>query len=139
MAKTRYRVAIMLGEPGAAIMATSLDTCWKSIEGVEAVAVADADATGLAEAAGRSGIDKTFADYREMLDTVKPDILAICARSVDQHRDMCVAAAGAASTRIWKSRFAATGKADEMVAACERTHTRSRSHHPRATARGSRR
>ena len=57
------------------------------------MAVADADPNGLAAAAKRLEAEKAFRDFREMLDKVKPDIVSICPRWLDQHRDMVVAAA----------------------------------------------
>ena len=74
---------------------------------VELVAVADADEKGLAAAVKRLGAPRGFPDYRRMLDEVKPDLVSICPRWLDQHRDMVVAAAErGVRASTWKSRCA---------------------------------
>ena len=89
------------------------------------MAVADDDRQGLAKAAKRLAVDRAFADYRQMLDEVKPEIVAIAPRWVDQHRDMAVAAAERGiHIFIEKPLCRTPAEADEIVAACERTHTR---------------
>ena len=64
-----------------------------------------------------------FADYREMLTKVKPDIVAICPRYADQHRDMAVAAAGSGARGIYieKPLCRTPAEADEIIAACEKS------------------
>ena len=60
-----------------------------------------------------------------MLDEVKPDIVAIAPRWVDQHRDMTVAAAERGIHIFMEKPFCRSpAEADEIVAACERTHTK---------------
>jgi predicted dehydrogenase len=43
----------------------------------------------------RSGTKRGYADYRELLDTEKPDVAAICPRHTNQHLEMVTAAAEA--------------------------------------------
>jgi hypothetical protein len=57
-----------------------------------AVDDADADAKGLAIEAKKLGGVKAYPDYKVMLAEAKPDIAAICARHIHEHRDMIVAA-----------------------------------------------
>lgn len=85
------------------------------------MAVADADAKGLTAARERLKVTRGFADYRAMLAEVKPDIVAIGMRHVDQHRDVAVAAANAGVKGIYIEKpFCRTpAEADEIVAACE--------------------
>ena len=86
------------------------------------VAVADADPKGLAAAVKRLRGPKGYADYRQMLDEVKPDLVSICPRWLDQHRDMVVAAAerGVRGIYLEKPLCRTLAEADEMVAACEK-------------------
>src|SRR6188768_598725 len=58
----RYRVGV-IGHTGRGNYGHGLDTMWKDVPGCEIVAVADADAAGLAGAQKKLGIDKGFADY----------------------------------------------------------------------------
>ena len=57
-----------------------------------------------------------------MLDEVKPDLVSICPRWLDQHRDMVVAAAerGVRGIYLEKPMCRTLAEADEMVAACEK-------------------
>jgi predicted dehydrogenase len=89
----------------------------------EVVAVADADAKGLAKAQTKLPGAKPFADYREMLSAVKPEIVAIAPRHVDQHRDMALAAieAGARGIYIEKPFCRTPAEADDVVAACAKS------------------
>ena len=110
---------------GAGTMATGSTWSGKRFPNAKIVAVADADANGLAAAAKRLSVDQAFRDYREMLDKVKPDIVSICPRWIDQHRDMVVAAAERGIHMYMEKPLCRTlREADEMIAACERTHAR---------------
>jgi len=119
-----FRVCV-IGRTGRGDYGHGIDTVWADVPGVEVVAVADDDRQGLAKAAERLRVARTFADYRQMLDEMKPDIVAITPRWVDQHRDMIVAAAERGIHIYMEKPFCRTlAEADECVAACERTHTR---------------
>ncbi len=60
-----------------------------SIPGAELVAVADADPGTRSEAAERYGVPG-FADHRQLLDTVEPDVVHVCTPH-DQHADVTIA------------------------------------------------
>ena len=90
-AETKLRVAV-IGHTGRGNYGHGLDTMWKAIPATEIVAIADADATGLEGALKKIGTGKGYADYHAMLAEVKPDIVAIGPRHIDQHRDMMLAA-----------------------------------------------
>ena len=79
--KTTYRVGIV-GRTGRGDYGHGMDTAWLRIPQTSIVAVADDDREGLASAARRLKVDRTFRDYRKMLDQVKLDILAVCPRWV---------------------------------------------------------
>jgi predicted dehydrogenase len=115
------RVAV-IGHTGRGDFGHGLDTVWLRVPGTEIVSVADANAGGLAEAKKRLRVDSGFGDYRAMLTTVKPDIVAVCPRQPDQHREMCVAAieAGARGIYIEKPFCRTPAEADEIIAACEK-------------------
>jgi len=116
----RYRVGV-IGHTGRGDYGHGLDKVWLDVPGTEIVAVADADPKGLAEAAKRLGAPKPFADYRKMLDEVKPDLVSICPRFVDERRDMVLAAAASGVRGIYleKPLCRTLEEADAMVAACE--------------------
>ncbi|HRX83245.1 MAG TPA: Gfo/Idh/MocA family oxidoreductase, partial [Pirellulaceae bacterium] len=117
----KLRVAV-IGHTGRGNFGHGLDTVWLHVAETEIVAVADADERGLVEAMKRLRVDDGFGDYRKMLATVKPDLVAVCPRQPDQHRDMCVAAieAGAKGIYIEKPFCRTPSEADEIIAACEK-------------------
>ncbi len=116
----RLRVAV-IGHTGRGDYGHGLDTMWLKLPETELVAVADADAKGLTAARERLKVSRGFDDYRQVLAEVRPDIVAIGMRHVDQHRDVAVAAANAGVKGIYIEKpFCRTpAEADEIVAACE--------------------
>lgn len=120
-----YRVAV-IGHTGRGNYGHGLDTVWLEFPQTEVVAVADPDPAGLAAAVKRLGNPKGFADYRRMLDEMKPDLVTICPRWLDQHCDMVVAAAerGVRGIYLEKSLCRTLEEADRMQAACERNNTK---------------
>jgi predicted dehydrogenase len=123
MPKT-YRVAV-IGRTGKGNYGHGLDVVWKSIDNVEIVAVADEDEKGRTAAAGRLGVKKAYADYREMLDKERPQIVSVADRWLDAHHDMVIACARAgASIFLEKPLCRTLEEADEMVQTCEKHHVK---------------
>ncbi len=87
-----------------------IDTAWLDVPQTEVVAVADDDKSGLAAVAKRLQVEKAFTDYREMLDQVDIDIVAICSRWIDKHHEMAVAAAERGMHIYMESHFAGRSK-----------------------------
>ena len=117
----KYRVAV-IGHTGRGDYGHLLDRVWLDAPNAEIVAVADASEQGLAEAVKRLGAPKGFTDFRRMLDEMKPELVSICPRHLDQHRDMVVAAAerGVRGIYLEKPMCRTLAEADAMVAACEK-------------------
>src|SRR5215813_9325212 len=123
MAKV-YRVAV-IGRTGKGNYGHGLDVVWKGLDNVEIVAVADENDRGRAAAAKRLGAANAYADYREMLEKERPQIVSVADRYLDAHRDMVVACARAgASIFLEKPMCRTLAEADEMVEACERAHVK---------------
>lgn len=116
----------VIGHTGRGDYGHGLDVVWQSLPDTEIVAVADADAVGLAKAQKRLKLETGFADYKAMLAQSKPDIVAVCPRHVDQHRDMVLAAIDAGARGIYMEKpFCRTpAEADQIVAACEKNGVR---------------
>jgi len=110
----------VIGHTGHGNYGHGEDAVWLKIPQTKIVAVADADPKGLADAAKRLGGVKAYADYKVMLAEAKPDIAAICARHIHEHRDMIVAAVGAGVKGIYIEKpFVRTlAEADEIVKLC---------------------
>jgi len=119
MADTKIRVGI-IGHTGRGNYGHGLDVCWGEIPGVEVVGVADPDPKGLAAAQKKLGVSQGFADYRQLMDQAKPDIVSICQRHVHQHHEMFMEAAQRGiSAYVEKPMCRDLVEADAMVAACE--------------------
>jgi predicted dehydrogenase len=119
MMKT-YRIAV-IGHTGQGNYGHGIDTVWLKVPGCEIVGVSDPDEKGRAAAVARLKAPKAFADYRELIDTTKPDIIAIGPRWLNQHRDMCLAAAHAGAHIYMEKPFCRTpAEADEIIKACEK-------------------
>ena len=126
----KYRAAA-IGRTGHGDYGHHLDEAFAGFENVDLVAVADDDKMGMAAMAKKHHLDKAFTDYRKLLDDVKPDLVAICPRWLDQHRDMAIAAAERGIHIYIEKPFCRDlAEADEIVATCERTHTKLAIAHP---------
>jgi predicted dehydrogenase len=117
----KLRVAV-IGHTGRGDYGHGLNTMWLTVPETEIVAVADADASGLAAMLKKLEVKQGFEDYRQMLTQAKPEIVAIGMRHVDQHRDAALAAisAGVRGIYIEKPFCRTPAEADEIVTACER-------------------
>jgi predicted dehydrogenase len=118
----RTRVAV-IGHTGRGNFGHGLDTMWLNMPETEVVAVADADAKGLAGAVKKLKVKKGYADYRKMLAEAGAEIVAIGPRHIDQHYEMTLAAiqAGARGIYMEKPFVPTLAEADEIIAACEKT------------------
>lgn len=121
----KLRVAV-IGHTGRGNYGHGLDTMWLQVPDTTVVAVADADTKGLATAQKKLGGIPGFADYRKMLAEVKPDIVAVAPRYVDEHRDMILAAieAGARGIYVEKPFCRTPAEADEIIAACKKRNVK---------------
>ena len=117
--KPAYRVAV-IGHTGRGNYGHGLDTMWQLLPQPQLVAVADADPAGLAAAQKKLKVERGFADYTAMLREVKPDIVAIGPRHLDQHHAMTLAAVEHGARGIYAAEAAKPepGSADEIFAAC---------------------
>ncbi len=121
----QFRVAV-IGHTGRGDYGHGLDALWFAHPETEIVAIADADEKGRAAAQKKLKLATGFADYHRMLAETKPDIVAICPRWIDQHRDMAMAAIEAGARGIYMEKpFCRTpAEADEIVAACDKRNVK---------------
>ena len=113
----KYRVAV-IGRTGRGDYGHGLDEVWKHIEQSSIVAVADEDAEGRAETAKELVVEKTYADYHEMLEKERPQIVSVAPRWVDCHRDMALACAEVGAHVFLEKPMSRTlREADEIIAA----------------------
>lgn len=84
--------AVVIGRTGGGNYGHSYDTIFNSFDNIHVSAVADENPEGLQKAKKRIGCDKSYPDYREMLEKEKPNLVCIAPRQPDYHRDMALAA-----------------------------------------------
>lgn len=121
----KYRVCV-IGSTGRGNYGHGLDQVWLNLPNTGIVAVADDNEQGLAAAVKRLGNPNGYDDYRKMLESEKPDIVSVCPRWLDQHRDMTVAAAESGTKGIYQEKplCRTLREADEMVSACEKNNVK---------------
>lgn len=114
-----YRSAV-IGHTGRGNYGHGMEDLWEDVPRTKLVAVADANEKTLAKKSKELGV-QGFADYREMLDKIKPELVAVGPRWLDQHRAMVVACAEAGVKGIYleKPMCRSLDEADQMVKACE--------------------
>ncbi|HUT45557.1 MAG TPA: Gfo/Idh/MocA family oxidoreductase [Sedimentisphaerales bacterium] len=116
----RYKVAV-IGRTGRGNYGHGLDVVWNDIEQAEVVAVADPDPEGRAAAAKRLKAPKSYADYRRMLETERPQIVSVAPRWLDCHHDMVLACAEfGCHVFLEKPMCQSLEQADAMIAALEK-------------------
>ena len=117
---SNYRVAV-IGRTGRGDYGHGLDVVWNDIDQANVVAVADQDPKGRAEAAKRLGAPKAYADYRQMLERERPQIVSVASRWLDCHHDMVLACAEVGSHVFLEKPMCQTlEQADEMIGALEK-------------------
>src|SRR5688572_6706057 len=87
-----YR-ACAIGHTGRGGYGHGLDLSFQKIPNVTVVGVADPDEKGRLDAARRIGAARAYADYREMLEKERPQLVAICPYYVERRLEMTRAAA----------------------------------------------
>lgn len=99
-----------------------LDRVWLGLPETRITGVSDPSGKGRDEAVNRLKLskDQSFADYREMLEKTKPEIVAVCPRHIGQHADMILAAieSGARGLYVEKPFCRDLVEADRIVEAC---------------------
>ena len=126
----KYRIGV-IGHTGRGNYGHGVGEGWLHIEGTEIVGVADPDEAGRAAAASKLKAPRAFADYRKMLDELKPDIISICPRWLDQHHEMVLAAAERKIHVYMEKPMCRTlEEADQMIAACEKSKIKLVMAHP---------
>jgi predicted dehydrogenase len=118
-----YRTAV-IGWTGRGDYGHGLDLAVLDQPKLEVLAVADQSAKGRASAAERLRIERTYADYRAMLDREKPQFVVVAPRWLDSHKDMIVACAqsGVLGVLCEKPLAPDLASCDAIVEACERSH-----------------
>ena len=113
--------AAVIGHTGRGDYGHGLDGIFNNRPNIEVVAVADPDSTGRAKIAVKIGAPRSYADYREMLDREKPNLVSIAMRQADQHHAIALASLRAgAHTYCEKPFVRSPDEADELLAEADK-------------------
>ena len=118
--RPKLRAAI-LGHTGEGDYGHGLDIIFNDLPGVEVVALADPDESGRAKAAERSKAARQYADWRELLEKEKPQLVCLASRWTHERHAMGMAALGVGAHLITEKPFTTTlAEADELLATADR-------------------
>jgi predicted dehydrogenase len=120
----KYR-ACVIGDTKNGGYGHALHMVYALRDDVEVVALADPDEAGRAKMAGECGAKKTYADYREMLEKEKPNLVTIAPRITTNHKTYLLACAEIGAHGFMEKPLATdVAEADEMIAAIEKKNLR---------------
>ena len=109
--------AAVIGHTGKGNYGHGLDQLFLRLDGVRLAAIADADPEGLDAAQIRTGAEKAYADYREMLANENLDLVAVGPRETGERYEMIKAALEAGAHVCCERPSARTlREADELLA-----------------------
>ena len=91
-ASARNYTAAVIGHTGRGNFGHSMDLVFAGRPEIEVVGLADPSQTGRARAQERVRARRTYADYREMLEKERPQLVSVAPRWTDQHYAMVKAA-----------------------------------------------
>jgi len=131
-----HYTAGIIGKTGRGDYGHSLDRAFEEFPQVTVAAVADENPDALNAAIERTGAERAYNDFREMLEKEELDLVAVGPRWANCHADEVIAAAAAGVKGIIceKPMAATLAQADAMIEACERNGTRMVVAHRRACA-----
>lgn len=115
-AEAPTRKAAIIGHTGEGDYGHGIEHIFKGLPNVSVVAVADPDGAGRAKAKAACGAARDYADFREMLDKEKPDLVAIGTRWATEHHAMSMAALQAGAHLYLEKPFTMTlAEADDIL------------------------
>jgi predicted dehydrogenase len=102
-----------------------MDLVFAERPNIEVVGLADADEAGRAKAQMRVRARRTYADYHEMLEKERPQLVSVAPRWTNQHHAMVKAALSIGAHVYCEKPFTRTlAEADELLAVAARTGRR---------------
>lgn len=115
--KLKFLRAVAIGHTGAGNFGHGLELVFGRLDGVRLVAITDENAEALEDSRVRSGAERAYTDYREMLEEEKPDLVTVGPRWTGERFDMVKAALEAGAHVLTERPLARTlREADELVA-----------------------
>jgi len=113
--------AAIIGHTGRGNYGHGHELIFKGRQNITVVAVADLNEPGRVQAAARARALRSYADYRQMLEREKPQLVVVAPRWTDEHHAMALAALNAgAHVYLEKPITQTLAEADELLAAAAR-------------------
>jgi predicted dehydrogenase len=110
------RKAAIIGHTGAGDYGHGIERIFAGLPGIVVTAVADPNDAGRVKARAACGAARDYADYREMLDKEKPDLVAIGPRWAVEHQAMAIAALKAGAHLYLEKPFTVSlAEADDIL------------------------
>jgi predicted dehydrogenase len=115
-AKANWTAAV-IGHTGQGNYGHGLQWIFEGRSEIDVVGLADPDAAGRAKAQERVRARRTYADYREMLEKERPQLVSVAPRWTNQHHAMVKAALAVGAHVYCEKPFTQTlAEADELLA-----------------------
>src|SRR2546427_362948 len=109
--------AAVIGHTGRGDYGHGLEGIFSNRPNVEVTALADPDPEGRAKTAAKIGAPRSYADYREMLEKERPNLVSIAMRQSDQHHAIALGALQAGAHVYCEKPFVtAPLESDELLA-----------------------
>lgn len=112
--------ACIIGDSAQGGFGHEFDVAFTGYEEIEVVGLSEEDPEARAEAAQRAGAPRTYADYREMLEKERPDLVSIAPRWSTRHAEFLLSAAEAGAHGIIEKPISIDlAESDRMIEAVE--------------------
>lgn len=115
--------AAIIGHTGRGDYGHDLDLIFQGRPAVRVVGVADPDPAGRKKARARSGAEREYEDYRDLLREEHPALVSVGMRHADQHREVIRACLDAGAHVYCEKPFTMfPAESDELLAEAQRRH-----------------
>lgn len=119
-AEEKLRAAV-IGHTGRGGYGHGMDLVFAGRDGIEVAAVADFDDRGREAAVRRCNAARGYADFHEMIEKERPQLVSIAPRMTAERREMLLAAVGAGAHVICEKPFVRTpADGDEILTLAEK-------------------
>jgi predicted dehydrogenase len=108
--------AVIIGHTGHGDYGHNHELIFNGRPNIQVMAVADPEEAGRAKAVARAQAPHGYADYREMLDKERPQLVSVALRCTDEHHSMALAALKAGAHVYMEKPITETlAQADELL------------------------
>jgi len=113
--------AAVIGHTGRGDYGHGLESIFNDRPNIELVALADPDIEGRTKTGAKIGAPRTYADYRELLEKERPNLVSIAMRQSDQHHAIAMTTLKAGAHIYCEKPFVtAPVESDELLAEADK-------------------